>query len=923
MRFTRIQIRRFGPLARIDSGEESPLPGFVAVLGPNEAGKSAFHQVLGAILYGFHPASGEQNPFSPWSGGDIEIKAEMEVDDGKSIDVQRRLLKTPRGQTVRQGQVEELDNRPLSIVGHIDRRVYSEVYAITLAQLAGLREAAWETVQEQLIVGMGAQDLRSARAVMRSFRDSAKKLWQPTRRGKQRHRELRTELAELGQSRREAELRDGEIRGLDRKLSELRMRLEELGQERASIATRLEVLRELIPLRSRLEKLDELEARVGDRDALADAPRDPVARDGELNDRLQRSEQRIRKLTESQAELRSSAGSLTNSELRVLERASQLRALSSNAPMVHERVGRLTTLESEISSLEAGIQEASLTLLGVWPTGGVDSEIEPKSVDWSAAGRPFRSLEMSALRERVTEAEDGRRRREDLEDRLGDVVGRTPARKPLISPWAAFFVLASVGFFLGSVFLAEPFVSTIGIVLLLLAGATLVRTGSRWLTTRQMRDVGLEEEQGLRKRISEAEDKERHATALARKLLIPLGLQVSHLDAPGGTLVSDISELKNLFHLRHDRLVESGRLSDQEAVLSAEFERLVSDLNLQLSEDRGLALLELGRMLQDVEQRSIRIEEAESEKGRLDAALTGERLEHEELAELRRSFDESVERAGCTPDAAGLEELAERLANLRLLMGLREELEREVGDLDDLRHRIRAAQALGEAWGDDPERLPREQVRLEDIDRKGQELRERIGELQEREKVLMEEDTLDLVDGQILQLRATLREVEWERDRKIVFAELVERAEARFRSEHQPDLLRRAEGHLSAITAGRYERILVGQIGEDQGFFLDASHLPEPTTVASPLSTGIREQVYLALRLAIVEHLDRDDEPLPLLLDEVLVNWDPDRRARVLDLLERLAPFRQIFLFTCHPHIAEEVADRGGKLLSLTPSYAT
>ena len=410
----------------------------------------------------------------------------------------------------------------------------------------------------------------------------------------------------------------------------------------------------------------------------------------------------------------------------------------------------------------------------------------------------------------------------------------------------------------------------------------------------------------------EAEDKERHATALARKLLIPLGLQVSHLDAPGGTLVSDISEFKNLFHLRHDRLVESGRLSDQEAVLAAEFERLVSDLHLQLSEDRALALLELGHMLQDVEQRSIRIEEAESEKGRLDAALTRERLEHEELAELRRSFVKSVERAGEAPDTAGLEELAERLANLRLLMGLREELESEVGDLDELRRRIKAAQALGEACGDDPEFLTREQIRLEDIDRKGQDLRERIGELQEREKVLMEEDTLDLVDGQILQLRATLREVEWERDRKIVFAELVERAEARFRSEHQPDLLRRAEGHLSAITAGRYERILVGQIGEDQGFFLDASHLPEPTTVASPLSTGIREQVYLALRLAIVEHLDRDDEPLPLLLDEVLVNWDPDRRARVLDLLERLAPFRQIFLFTCHPHIAEEVGGSGG-----------
>jgi uncharacterized protein YhaN len=87
--------------------------------------------------------------------------------------------------------------------------------------------------------------------------------------------------------------------------------------------------------------------------------------------------------------------------------------------------------------------------------------------------------------------------------------------------------------------------------------------------------------------------------------------------------------------------------------------------------------------------------------------------------------------------------------------------------------------------------------------------------------------------------------------------------------------------------------------------------------VESPLSTGTREQVYLALRLAIVDHLDEGKETLPLLLDEILVNWDPERRQRVLDLLVELSRSRQIFLFTCHPHLAEEVARAGGRVIEL------
>ena len=87
--------------------------------------------------------------------------------------------------------------------------------------------------------------------------------------------------------------------------------------------------------------------------------------------------------------------------------------------------------------------------------------------------------------------------------------------------------------------------------------------------------------------------------------------------------------------------------------------------------------------------------------------------------------------------------------------------------------------------------------------------------------------------------------------------------------------------------------------------------------MTEPLSTGTRDQVFLALRLAVVDHMDRAGARLPLLLDEVLVNWDEERRARALDLLTDVAMERQVVLFTCHPAIAREAEERGARRVEL------
>ena len=46
---------------------------------------------------------------------------------------------------------------------------------------------------------------------------------------------------------------------------------------------------------------------------------------------------------------------------------------------------------------------------------------------------------------------------------------------------------------------------------------------------------------------------------------------------------------------------------------------------------------------------------------------------------------------------------------------------------------------------------------------------------------------------------------------------------------------------------------------------------------------------------------------MPLILDDVLVNFDPTRAASVAEVLAETALSHQVLFFTCHPHLRDLV----------------
>lgn len=127
-----------------------------------------------------------------------------------------------------------------------------------------------------------------------------------------------------------------------------------------------------------------------------------------------------------------------------------------------------------------------------------------------------------------------------------------------------------------------------------------------------------------------------------------------------------------------------------------------------------------------------------------------------------------------------------------------------------------------------------------------------------------------------------------------------------FERVNQPSLLRETSRLYAQLTEGRYQRV-IRKLDDKQSLSVEDRHGRWKTS--RELSTGAREQLYLAIRLAYVAEYCRRAEPLPIVMDDVLVNFDDSRAAAALQTLAEFAEGQQVLFLSCHQRIVD-LADR-------------
>ncbi len=201
--------------------------------------------------------------------------------------------------------------------------------------------------------------------------------------------------------------------------------------------------------------------------------------------------------------------------------------------------------------------------------------------------------------------------------------------------------------------------------------------------------------------------------------------------------------------------------------------------------------------------------------------------------------------------------------------------------------------------------------RLSDAETATKELRESLGlqkarlaEIEEEIQLAEKNNGLETLQHQSASVDAQIAD----HDRRINLLKctrrLLERTRAEVARHHQPAALIEASHWLAQLTEGRYVQITTAA---DEAR-LDVHDAAGVIWNPERLSRGTREQVFLALRLALVRDLHEQGITLPIVMDDALVNFD-DRRARaasrtLVEFMNDRNGDHQMLVLTCHAHVA-------------------
>lgn len=142
--------------------------------------------------------------------------------------------------------------------------------------------------------------------------------------------------------------------------------------------------------------------------------------------------------------------------------------------------------------------------------------------------------------------------------------------------------------------------------------------------------------------------------------------------------------------------------------------------------------------------------------------------------------------------------------------------------------------------------------------------------------------------------------------------ELLKRANLRFELFHQPELMKLSSEIFARITEGRYLSIIKKDGGKSESIYVRNSRGEDVSD--ADLSRGAREQLYIAIRIALATRPESLD--LPILMDDIMVNADIKRADGLAGELARVSRSRQILYF-CAKADAVEILRATGEPLKV------
>jgi len=902
VRILSIYINGFGLFH--DVGISDISPGLTLFEGANEAGKSTLLAFLRAIPFGFEGRGDDPRRYPPLAGGTHGGHIEVEIRAGRRFRLQRLGDKPVRGVSevvdLADGRILGGEEVVAQVLGHADGTLYREVFAFSLEQLQGDKPFHDKSVGGRLLSGaLGAGAAHVLEAEQKLDND-LQQLYK--RRGrKQRINRLLSGREEISNRLREIKKQAAGYAALRRQEEELERKVREDEHTRNEVDRRIAELKVIQQAWKPWAALDEARNELAQMEAIDEFPPDGLARLERLNEE---SDKLRRQIAEIEADIKRKCKERERLEVdeRLLARRADINELGRQCGMLEQHIHDLPKREAELRAQEAGLAR-DLADLGLdW----TEEELERRDLSRLVIQQCREHGDaIEQARTRLERARDEVKRQQEAVQNAASRVAEASAGKLPLWPGVV------LGMFL--VVIAALSWTRWPVVALCAAGALGAPFGW-YILTRQMIHHSTwraeQERKSVEMRLQEAEAEVQKASESLGKAQSAWREWLSKERLPEDLTPDTTQDLLSRAQRLRERLPNIRQLRERIKGMRRDLEA-IQEKAASVFAGVGREAPELSSLPGAIRSLAEELDQSvtnDAARLSVDAAL--EELQEQfarrkrELQELQQQKETLLAQA----DAGDDEEFRRRAQIYQQRNALKEKIAAKKQELAVLTGGREASDRL-EAQLANTDRSEFE-IQLAELETKHKGLEEQIGKNREelgsiRKSIAdleKSDEASELLQRQMA-IDEELRECVSEWCVLTTCRHLLDLTRRKWERERQPKEIKVAEAYIKRVTDGRYMR-LYQPSGEEQ-VILETQE--GKTLDPSRLSRGTREQLYLCLRFGHIEVYNENEqaEPLPIIMDDIIANFDPYRTQRTAEAIVELAQKNQVFFFTCHPETIE------------------
>jgi len=392
------------------------------------------------------------------------------------------------------------------------------------------------------------------------------------------------------------------------------------------------------------------------------------------------------------------------------------------------------------------------------------------------------------------------------------------------------------------------------------------------------------------------------------------GIAISALSLPINTLVGEATAILNKREQLFEKIANSNKLSERINGITSRSDQFSEKVNTFVEQNlpdlTNFSVIEKVSKMHDRLTKSLK---DDIEKQGLEKQINEENDRAHESKLAVRNENENINglcmQAGCST--------SEELESIELHTAKYKELESDIVNAEENLYSLSGGSTIEslvkEVSEIEPDTLPSMlsdvTSQLSDLADINDRLNQSIGNLRnELDVISRSEDALDAeqrAQGILAKLQTNVNEFVRLKMASIILHREIES----YREKNQGPILRRASELFSQLTLKSFTGLKADFSGQSDDQVLVGVRNDDARVFVEGMSDGTRDQLYISLRIASIEKYLESSEPMPFIVDDILIRFDDLRAKATLKVLAELSQKTQVLLFTHHNRLVELVKE--------------